>query len=229
MTVAVAVPVPACGRAGRCVRRCSRISAAFRLKAGQRLFDPQAHPHQQQGQHRIGLQQQTIGLQLQRHMAVAQVIGGAQQLERRRAITERDDQHRLRRGHHPQQRAVFGQQHITTAHHLAARQHHAQLAALFIAGGEAAALAQVPVQRHHRRALDQHGGQAFALRQTSVNHQHGGAAIKRSKIKRENSAAPSATRSPVRSAGAGRRRAPRRFAGQWTFAASNCYAPCAAS
>ncbi len=113
----------------------------------------------------VGLDLQVVGLQLNRHMAVAQVVGGAGQVKRRAMLGAGGDaQHRLRRGLHAHQRAVFGHQHIAAAHHGATRQEHTQLAARAVGRVKAAFLAGVPVEGDGAGALDQHAGQTAALR-----------------------------------------------------------------
>ena len=119
--VTVVMVVPAMPAAG--------VSPALGLKSRLGLGDDQVHGAQHVGQHMVGFDLQVIRLQFDRHMAVAQVIGGAGQIKRRAVRSARgDDQHRLRRSLHPHQRAVLHQQHITAPHHGATRQKHTQLA-----------------------------------------------------------------------------------------------------
>ena len=71
----------------------------------------------------VRLDFQVIGLQLNRHMAVAQVVGGAHQIKRRAMLgAGRNAQHFLRRGQHADQASVLSHQYITTPHCLAAWQ-----------------------------------------------------------------------------------------------------------
>src|SRR6185369_1206402 len=58
------------------------ISPALGLERGHGLFHVQVHGAQHVRQHMIGLDLQVIGLELDRHMAIAQVVGGPRQVER---------------------------------------------------------------------------------------------------------------------------------------------------
>ena len=112
----------------------------------------------------VGFDLEVVGLQLNRHMAVAQVVGGAGQVKGRSVFSARGNaQHVLRRGQHPHQRAVFGHQHITTAHHSATRQKHTELTPRAVGRIKATFLAGVPVEGDGAGALHQHAGQATAL------------------------------------------------------------------
>ena len=117
--VTVIVTVPLC-----------RIGAGLGLERQGVLAHDQVHGAQHVCQYVVGFDLQMVRLEFDRHVAVAQVVGGANQIERRavlRAMT--DVQHRLRRGDNAHQRAVFGHQHVAAAHHVAARQENAQRAA----------------------------------------------------------------------------------------------------
>ena len=108
-----------------------RIRARFGLEGCQFFGHQQVHLAQHVGQHVVGCQLQQIGLQFQCDMPVAQVVGGAQQIERAAVFGARaNHQHRLRRGDHLDQRPVLGHQHVAAAHHRATRQEHAQVPAL---------------------------------------------------------------------------------------------------
>jgi hypothetical protein len=98
------------------------ISTAFGLEGFIDFNYMQMHGAQHVGQHMVGLDFQMISLQLDGHMAVAQVVGRAGQIERR-AVNgiESDAQHRLRCGLHLQQGAIGTHQHIAAAHHGASR------------------------------------------------------------------------------------------------------------
>jgi hypothetical protein len=76
------------------------IGAALGLERGLvGLVHDQVHGAQHVGQHMVGLDLQVVGLELDRHMAVAQVVGGARQVKRRAVLRAvGDHQHRLRRG-----------------------------------------------------------------------------------------------------------------------------------
>ncbi|EWS53803.1 hypothetical protein X551_03393 [Methylibium sp. T29] len=156
------------------VRGRLAVGAALGLERRLRLADDQVHGAQHVGQHMVGLELQAVGLQLQRHMAVAEVVGGAQQVEGRAVFAAMPHhQHRLGRGDHADQRTVLGHQHVAAAHHAAARQEHAERAALRVGGIEAALLAHVPVEFHRRGALQQRGCEARAAREQFVEGQHG--------------------------------------------------------
>ncbi len=74
MRVPMPVPMP--------VRMATRrIGAAFRLEAVVDLADDEMHGPQHVGQDMIGLDLQVIRLELDLHMAVAQVIGRSHQVE----------------------------------------------------------------------------------------------------------------------------------------------------
>ena len=124
----------------------------------------QVHGTQHVGQHMVWLNLQVVGLQFDGHVAVAQVVGRANQVEGRAMLAAvRDFQHCLWRGLHLDQRAVFGHQHITTAHGRAARQKNPESTAGGIGSVKAAFLAHVPVQLHRGSALEQNRSQALAL------------------------------------------------------------------
>ena len=65
----VVMTVPAC------------VGAAFRLEGQVLCRHGEVHGPQHVGQHVVGLDLEVIGLQLDRHVAVAQVVGGAGQVE----------------------------------------------------------------------------------------------------------------------------------------------------
>ena len=88
------------------------------------------HGAQHVGQHMVGFDFQVVGFELDRHMAVAQVVSRAGQVKGRSVLCAGcDAQHRLRSGLHANERAVFGHQHIAATHHRAAWQEDAQCAA----------------------------------------------------------------------------------------------------
>ena len=112
----------------------------------------------------VGLDLEVVGLQLDGHMAVAQVVGGAGQVERRTVVLAvGNDQHRLGRCNHADHGAVFGHQHIAAAHQRAAWQEDTQFAPGGVGGGKAAFLAHVPVEFDRGGALEQDGREALAL------------------------------------------------------------------
>ena len=90
----------------------------------------QMHGAQHIGQHMVGFYFEVVGLQFDRHMAVAQVISRTREVKRTAVCrVMRDAQYRLRRGQYLQQRTVFAHQHIAAAHHLPAVQKHTDIAA----------------------------------------------------------------------------------------------------
>ena len=161
--VTVAVPVPARG-----------IRPVFRLKAFVYRVHDQVHGAQHVGQHVVGLDLQVVGLKLNGHMPVAQVVGGAYQVIRRAVLRAvRNFQHRLRRGDGADKRSIVRHQHIAPTHHRAARQKNAQAAALRVSGVKTAFLAYVPIQFYRSRTLNKNGCEAFALRNAFGDLEHG--------------------------------------------------------
>ena len=157
-----------------CMALCG-IGAALGLERGRVCAHDQVHRTQHVGQHMVRLDLQVVGLEFDRHMPVAQVVGGAHQVERRPVLgAVGDAQYRLRRGDHAHQRAVFGHQYIATAHGGAAGQKDAQCAARRVGGVEAAFLAHVPVQFNRGSAFEQHRRQPGASRHEFVDGEHGG-------------------------------------------------------
>ena len=67
------------------VARATRVSYAPASGSNGRLVASTCRPMraQQLGEHVVGLELQAIGAHLERHVAVAEVIRGAQQVERR--------------------------------------------------------------------------------------------------------------------------------------------------
>jgi hypothetical protein len=133
------------------------ISTPFGFKRRRGFVDDQMHAAQHLGQHMVGFQLQVIGLEFHRHVAVAQVIRGLQQIAGCTMFsTVLHTQHGLMRGDHTHQAAVFGHRHVTTAHNRAPVQKKAQAAACGIDGVKAAFLARVPVQFDRGATLHQH-------------------------------------------------------------------------
>ena len=62
------------------------VGAAFRLEGRLRLVHDQVHGAQHVGQHVVGLDLQVVRLQLDGNVPVAQVVGGAQQVEARTVL-----------------------------------------------------------------------------------------------------------------------------------------------
>ena len=66
----------------RMTHQCpTAIGTALGLKRLQHILHDQVHGIQHLGQHMIGFELEVIGLELQRHMAIAQVVGTAQQIK----------------------------------------------------------------------------------------------------------------------------------------------------
>ncbi len=86
------------------VRSVFTVRAVFRLKGFVNSHHRHVHVAKHVGQHMVGFDFQMIGLQLNRHMAVAQVVGGAGQIKQAAVVgTVRDTQYRLRRSQYLQQ------------------------------------------------------------------------------------------------------------------------------
>ena len=157
------------------LRSGGRVGAAFGFEAGLHVGHDEVLSAQHLGQHVVGFDLQVVGLQFQRHMAVAQVVGGAHQVEGAAVLAAvAHHQQRLRCGLHHHQRAVFHHQHVTTAHHGAAWQEYGELSAGRIERVEAAFLADVPIQLHAGGALEQRRRQPAALGDEFVHGEHGG-------------------------------------------------------
>ena len=166
------MPMPMPGRA---------IGAALRLKCFHRLADDQVLLAQHVGQHMVGLKLEVVGLELQRHMPVAQVVGSAQQVKRRAVLgAGAHHQHRLRRGQHPDQRAVLGHQHIATPGRGTARQKNAQHPAQRVSRLKAAFLPQVPVEFDLGGTFDEYRRQAAAAGDEFIDSEHGHGQVKKS-------------------------------------------------
>jgi hypothetical protein len=136
--------------------------------------DMQMHGTQHVGQHMVGLDFQMIGLQFDGHMAVAQVVGRAGQIERRTVgCIESDARHRLRRSGHLQQGAIGTHQHIAAAHRGATRQKHTHAAPTAVGGFKPAFLTHIPIQADGVGALEQGFGQALALANEFGEMDHG--------------------------------------------------------
>ena len=79
--------------------RAVGVGAAFGLESLAHLKHRQMHGAQHIGQHMIGFDLEVIGLEFNRHMAIAQVVGRAHQIKGSAVrAAGRDAQHGLRRG-----------------------------------------------------------------------------------------------------------------------------------
>ena len=151
------------------------VSAALGFEASGFFGHGEVQAPQHLGQHVVGFELQAVGAQVYGHVAISQVVGGAQQVGGLAMFSAGlHHHHGLRRGLHQHQRTILGQQHITAAHHTAAGQEHSQSAAVVVFGVETALLAGVPIQRQNGRAFHQHGGQPASLRDELVDNDHGG-------------------------------------------------------
>ena len=131
------------------------------------------HGGHELGQHVVGFYLEMIGLQFDRHMSVAQVIGGTHQVKGTAVFgTGCDVQHRLIGGLHSNEGAVLGHQHITSSYHRAAREKDAQRAPLAVRCLKPAFLSRVPVQRDRCGTLHQHPGQPLALQHAFGTNEH---------------------------------------------------------
>ena len=87
-----------------------------------------------------------IGLRLQLHISVAQVVGSAQQIQRTAVLRAMPHHHQGLRGSlYADQTAIFSDQHVAAPHHRAVRQKDGQSAALAVSGVKAAFLAHTPI------------------------------------------------------------------------------------
>ena len=155
--------VPAC-----CIR------AVFGFKRFVHRIHNQVHRAQHVGQHMVGLYLQVVGLELNRHVPIAQVVGRTNQVVRRAVFGAMcDAQYRLGRGDHLDERAVFCHQHVTAACHRAAWQKYAELSVLRVSRVKPAFLAHVPIQLDGCSAFDQYWREASALGHEFVDSEHG--------------------------------------------------------
>jgi len=146
VVVAVAVVMPA-----------SRVGAGLRLKTLAGFGHDQMHSPQHVGQHMVGFNLEMVALQFNLNMPVAQVVGGANQIEGRAMLGAGGHaQYLLRRSDHADQRSIGCHQYITAAYHGTARQKDAEPAACRVGGIKTAFLTHVPVQLDSGRTFDQH-------------------------------------------------------------------------
>ena len=140
-----------------------RIRATFGLKGLVHRLHLQAHGAQHVGQHRIGFDLEVVWGQLDGDVAVAQVVGRADQVKRLAVLGVGGDAHELLwRGHHTHPIAVLGHQNVAAAQHLSALQEDRQNAAVLVLGLKAASLAAVPIERDAGCAGKLRWAQAFA-------------------------------------------------------------------
>ena len=149
------------------------IGAALRLERLVDLQHGQVHGAQHVGQHMVGLDLEVVGLEFDRHMAVAQVVGGADQVKRdAMAAAGRDAQHRLRCCttliSEPSSATSTSPPRTTVPR----GKKTPSLPPGRVGGFKAAFLPHVPVQLDMWRALEQHRGQALALGNEFGDLQH---------------------------------------------------------
>jgi len=133
----------------------------------------QVHAFEHLGQDMVGLDLQPVRAQLDRHVAIAQVVGRAGQVKRRPVFAAMaDDQHRLGCGFHTDQTAIFSHHHIAPTDDGAPRQEDAQRPPQAVGGVKAALLPDVPVERDRGCLLEQDRRQATALGDEFVDGQH---------------------------------------------------------
>ena len=158
MLVAVSMPMPAMGEAA------AGVGAVFGLKGLVHRVHDQVHGAQHVGQYVVGFDLQVVGLELDGHVPVAQVVGRADQVVGRAVLGAMGDfEHRLGRRNHPHQRAVFSHQHVPATHSGATRQKNPERAPCGVGGVKTAFLPYIPVQFDSGCALEQRRGQAGAL------------------------------------------------------------------
>ena len=135
---------------------CSRVRAGFRLESGRNIGHDQVHLPQHVAQHVIAFEQQAIGLQFECDVPIAEVVGRAQQIEGRAVLGAMTHLHqRLLGGDDSQQGSVVGNHHVATTQHAAAWQKYPDRPPEAVCRLEAAALPDIPIQRHAGCALDQ--------------------------------------------------------------------------
>ena len=116
VAVVVVVVVRMVVAMGMTVPMPRRIGPAFGFEGGLLVRHDQVHAREHFAQHVVGLDLEVIGLQLDGHVAVAEVVGGSGEIEGGAVLgAVAHDHHRLRRGLHADERAVFRHQHIAAA------------------------------------------------------------------------------------------------------------------
>ena len=169
VSVVVVVSV-AVGRARRvCVSAtgsCSVVGARLGLERAACRRHVEAHACEQFREHVVRLEHEAIGANLERNVAIAEVVGGLGERERgARRVAARgrgDDEDRLRQRLDADQRAVFADEDVAAADDAAARQEHGQAPAGRVERLEAALLARVPVEGDDAGTAHQRGGEAAA-------------------------------------------------------------------
>ena len=125
----------------------SSIRTVLRLKGLFDSLDDQMHGAQHVGKHMVWFYFEVVRFEFNGYMAVAEVVGGANQIVGRSMLRAvRDFEHGLGRRRHSHQRAVFQHKHVATAHHGAARQKNTEGTSQGVGGVETAFLSNIPVQ-----------------------------------------------------------------------------------
>jgi hypothetical protein len=150
-----------------------RIGSGLGLKRLIDVLHDEVHRTQHLSQHVIGLDLQMVRLQLDRYMAVAEVVRGTHQIEGspvRRVW--RYPQHSLGRCKHPHQRAIVGDQYIAPPYNGAAWQEHSDRTPFRIRGFETALLPHIPIELYRCSTPDQHRRKASTLGHEFVGNGH---------------------------------------------------------
>lgn len=153
-------------------RRRRVVGAGLGLERTLGRRDDEVQADEQLGEDVVGLEDEAVGVDLERNVPVAQVIGRFRDRQRRdvrcEARTGRGDQDRLIERPDRDQRAVLADEDVAAADDAAARQEDADAPAGRIDGLEATLLARVPVERddagtpHQRRREAAAGGDQLA-------------------------------------------------------------------
>ncbi len=151
------------------------ISAAFWLKRRRRFHHVEVQAAQHLRQHVVGFDLQMIGLQVNTHVAVAKVIGGARQVARLAMLLARPDfHHALRRRAHRQKRAIVQHQSVATPHDRATWQKDGHTSTQRVFNFQSALLSVVPIKLDPWCATKQRFGHTRALGQVFVDGWHVG-------------------------------------------------------
>jgi hypothetical protein len=127
LSFVIAMAMTICTSTAMSVPMTAAVGAALRLEGSQPALHPQPQPQQQIRQHIIFRQAQFVCTHLQSHMTVAQVIGGAQQVE---GLDGTHHQQGLRRRlHHDDGGAIGVEQPLTGPQRRSPRQLQHQISA----------------------------------------------------------------------------------------------------
>jgi len=150
------------------------VGAAFGLERGARLGNVEPEPAQQFAEHVVRLEDEAIVTDFERDMAIAEVVRGAREVERRRARggARGRDEHGLCERVDDDERAVLGDEDVAAANDRAARQEHADGATGRVDDLEAALLPRVPVERDGRGAAQQRRREAAAAGDQLARDEH---------------------------------------------------------